>query len=586
MPINSSIQDTLYFLLKTFLLFIDNSNYFYPMTNEAIANQFSLLSKLMDIHGENNFKSKSFANAAFNIEKVTANISELNEKSIKQLPGIGVSVTQKILEIISTGEMKQLQEIITSTPDGILEMMMIKGIGPKKINTIWKEMKIENLGELLYACKENRLKLFKGFGEKTQNKIAELIEFYNSNLGNHLFASVEELSKECFQLLQNLFTSNCVEIAGEIKNQSQIVTSIDFVIAVKSEEIKEKLSTEKKLHFIEENKQILTYKTASGISLKLHPVLLENKLDKLFEITASENFKNKLISTYPIGNYTEQETYFKGHNIQIIPAYLWETEIAIDAAANHTIPEPINVADVKGLIHCHSTWSDGSNSIAEMAAASKAMGHEYMLITDHSKAAFYAEGLSELRVQAQHKEIEQLNASLDNFIVYKGIECDILNDGSLDYEEEILSTFDCIIASIHSNLNMTEEKAMKRLIGAITNPYTSVLGHLTGRLLLSRTGYPVNHKELIDCCAAHDVAIELNANPHRLDLDWSNIEYALSKQVLISINPDAHSIKGIGDIRYGVLQAQKAMMKSDQNLSSFDRASFESFMHDQHYKRS
>ncbi len=556
------------------------------MTNEAIADQFSLLAKLMDIHGENNFKSKSFANAAFNIEKVTTNISELNEESIKQLPGIGVSVTQKILEIISTGEMKQLQEIISSTPEGILEMMKIKGIGPKKINTIWKEMKIDNLGELLYACKENRLKLFKGFGEKTQNKIAELIEFYNSNLGSHLFASVEELSKECFHLLQNIFTNDCVEIAGEIKNQSQIVTSIEFVITLNSEEIKDKLSSEKKLHFIEENEQFLTYKTDSGISLKLHPVLVEKKLEKLFEITASENFKNLLLTQYPIENYTDEQLYFKGHNIQIIPAYLWETESSIDAAVNHKIPEPIKGEDVKGLIHCHSTWSDGSNSISEMAAASKAMGHEYMLITDHSKAAFYAEGLSEQRVQAQHKEIEQLNANLENFIVYKGIECDILNDGSLDYDDEILGTFDCIIASVHSNLNMTEEKAMRRLIGAITNPYTSILGHLTGRLLLSRNGYPVNHKEIIDCCAAHDVVIELNANPHRLDIDWSKIEYALSKNVLISINPDAHSIKGIGDIKYGVLQAQKVMMNTDQNLSCFDRSSFESFMHDQHYKRS
>lgn len=556
------------------------------MTNEAIANQFSLLAKLMDIHGENSFKSKSFANAAFNIENVKVDISGLDEQSIKQLPGIGVSVTQKILEIISTGEMKQLQEIIAATPSGILEMLKIKGIGPKKINTIWKEMKIENLGELLYACKENRLKLFKGFGEKTQNKIAELIEFYNSNLGSHLFAAVEELSKECFQLLKNIFSGSCVEIAGEIKNQSQIVTTLDFIIELKIEEIKDRLLEEKKLVFIDQNEQFLVYKTASGISLKIHPVLLEKKLEKLFEITASENFKNTLLSKYPIGKFTEEAVYFQGHNIQIIPAYLWETEAALDAAANHSIPDPITISDINGLIHCHSTWSDGSNSVAEMAAASQAIGHEYMLITDHSKSAFYAEGLSEQRVQAQHKEIEQLNASLENFIVYKGIECDILNDGSLDYEEEVLSTFDCIIASIHSNLNMTEEKAMKRLIGAITNPYTSILGHMTGRLLLSRTGYPINHKEIIDCCAAHDVAIELNANPHRLDIDWSKIQYALSKQVLISINPDAHSIKGIGDIKYGVLQAQKVMMKADQNLSCFDRSSFESFMHDQHYKRS
>lgn len=555
------------------------------MTNEEIADQFSLLAKLMDVHGENSFKSRSYANAAFNIEKIAHPISELEEQNIKQLPGIGVSVTQKILEIIGGGEMTQLKELIAATPTGVLEMMKIKGIGPKKINTIWKEMGIENLGELLYACKENRLKNYKGFGEKTQTKVEELIEFYNSNLGSHLYSTVELLSKECLELLQNIFKNINVEIVGEVKNQSQIVTSLDYIIEEKSDKIKDKLSDEKKLEFVEEKDALFVYKLGSGVELKIHPINAENKLEKVFFLTASESFNNKLLHQFRLKNYKDEAAFFSGHDIQIIPAYLWENIEVIQIAIEKTIPNAIQTSDVKGLIHCHSTWSDGNNTIEEMAAASKSIGHEYMLITDHSKSAFYAKGLTEQRVRDQHKEIDALNARLEDFIIYKGIECDILNDGSLDYDDEMLATFDCIVASVHSNLNMTEEKAMKRLIGAITNPYTSILGHMTGRLLLSRNGYPVNHKEIIDCCAAHDVVIELNANPHRLDIDWSKIDYALSKNVMISINPDAHSLKGILDIKYGVLQAQKAMLTNEQNLSSFGRAEFESFLHDQHYKR-
>ncbi len=555
------------------------------MTNEVIADHFSLLAKLMDVHGENSFKIKSYSNAAFNIEKITTQIASLNPQEIKQLPGIGVTISQKIIELTSTGELKQLQEIIAATPSGILEMLKIKGIGPKKINIIWKEMQIENLGELLYACKENRLKSYKGFGEKTQNKIAELIEFYQSNLGSHLFASIESLANDCFKIFENIFGEGKIELVGGVKNQSQIITSIDFVIEEKKATIIAKLADEKSIEFLEEKDDYLSYKFNSGTSLKLYAVDADTKLEKILETTACSSFRTLLTSQYPTKGETGPSLYFSNNKLQQIPAYLWETDSAIEKSIAHTLPVSIQMADVKALIHCHSTWSDGANSILEMAEASRAMGHEYMLITDHSKAAFYANGLSEEKIRAQHLEIEKINSNLQDFYVYKGIECDILNDGSLDYDDEILSTFDCVIASIHSNLNMTEEKAMKRLITAITNPFTSILGHCTGRLLLSRNGYPVNHKELIDCCAAHDVAIELNANPHRLDLDWSKIEYALSKNVLISINPDAHSIKGIADIRYGVLQAQKAMVSSEQNLSSFDRSAFESFLHDQHYKR-
>ena len=233
-------------------------------------------------------------------------------------------------------------------------------------------------------------------------------------------------------------------------------------------------------------------------------------------------------------------------------------------AKEHNIPEVIQPSDVKGIIHCHSNWSDGINSIEELADDCIKSRKEFLVISDHSKTANYANGLSEERIKAQHELIDSLNKKLAPFKIFKSIESDILNDGNLDYCDSVLSTFDLVIASVHSNLKMTEEKAMARLLKAIENPFTTILGHMTGRLLLSRKGYPVDHKKIIDACAANKVVIEINAHPRRLDMRWQWIEYALSKNVLLSIDPDAHSISEFANIKYGVLVAQKAMVTPQQ----------------------
>ena len=242
------------------------------------------------------------------------------------------------------------------------------------------------------------------------------------------------------------------------------------------------------------------------------------------------------------------------------------------------MPNVILPTDIKGIIHSHSNWSDGSNTIEEMANAAQAKGLEYLVISDHSKSAYYAQGLSDEKIAAQHKYIDELNAKNPSFKIFKSIESDILNDGSLDYSNSILGTFDLVIASVHSNLKMSEEKAMSRLVTAIENPYTTILGHMTGRLLLSRKGYQIDHKKIIDACAANKVVIELNAHPSRLDMDWRYIAYALEKNVLISINPDAHNLEGFDDTRYGVLVAQKALLTKEQNLSSFGLKEFEGYL--------
>lgn len=247
-------------------------------------------------------------------------------------------------------------------------------------------------------------------------------------------------------------------------------------------------------------------------------------------------------------------------------------------AREYKIPAVIQTTDIKGIINCHSKWSDGINSIEELANACVKSGKEFLVISDHSKTANYANGLTEDRLKDQHLLIDSLHEKLAPFKIFKSIESDILNDGNLDYSDSILSTFDLVIASVHSNLKMNEEKAMSRLLKAIENPYITILGHMTGRLLLSRKGYSVDYKKIIDACAANNVVIEINAHPRRLDMRWQWMEYALSKNVLLSVNPDAHSISEFENIKYGVLVAQKAMVTSKDNLSSFTLSEFEKFI--------
>ncbi len=552
------------------------------MDNYQIAENFSLLSKLTDIHAENNFKAKSYAIAAFNIEKLPQQLSETPREKIALIKGIGESSAKKIIEILETGSLKILQELIEKTPIGVIEMLNIKGIGPKKISTIWKEMEIESIGELLYACKENRLKLYKGFGEKTQQNVIETIEFYLSNQGSNLYPQIEAVEPQITTYIQKLFGAENVYLTGSFKRQLEIIEELEYVVNCSIENIKPKFQTANPPELLEENTDSLLYKLLNGLKLRLYSAT-EAFEKKCFFTTASPEFINAFIFRFPDIDFLgasgpDDSAVFKKAGISYIPYCLRETPEIIDRAATSLLPWLIQPGDIRGIIHSHSNWSDGNNTLEEMAKAAKEQGFEYLVISDHSKSAFYAQGLSEERIQAQHEQVDALNRKLKDFKIFKSIESDILYDGSLDYANAVLATFDLVIASVHSILKMTEEKAMQRLITAIENPYTTILGHMTGRLLLSRKGYPLDHKKIIDACAANNVVIELNAHPSRLDIDWRHIDYALQKNVLISIDPDAHSIDGFKDTRYGVLAAQKAMVTKEQNLSSMGLVEFESFI--------
>jgi DNA polymerase (family 10) len=551
------------------------------MDNNEIANRFSLLSKLLDIHGENSFKSKSYSIAAYKIDQLTVELQTLPREKIFQLNGIGEAIGKKILELIETGKMKVLEEIISKTPEGILDLMKIKGLGPKKIGIIWKEMNVENIGELLYACNENRLSLLKGFGKKTQDNVIESIEFFLRQQGNYLYAQVEELVLEMQSLLEEIFSTDSVRITGSFVRQLETLDELEFVIPFPPESILELLNHHPAFVFIQKTDDYALYKYDNRIKIKLFGSDKKLLIKRTFETTNSSAFNSAFFEYFPdieIQKAKSDEDIFQIAGIQYIPPCLRESEKAIQLAIENKIPALIQPGDIKGIIHCHSNWSDGSNTLEELALACIAQKYEYLVISDHSKSAFYAQGLSEEKIKAQHQLVDELNTKLTPFKIFKSIESDILNDGNLDYSDQVLSTFDLVIISIHSNLRMAEEKSMMRLMKAIENPYTTILGHMTGRLLLSRKGYPVDHKKIIDACAMHKVVIEINAHPRRLDMDWRWLEYAISKNVMISIDPDAHSIPEFKNTRFGVLIAQKGFVTASRNLSSFSLAQFENFL--------
>lgn len=551
------------------------------LDNYTIADNFSLLSKLMDIHGENSFKAKSFATAAFTVEKLPAQLQDTPAEEISRIKGIGESTGKGIQEMLQTGQFTQLETYIQKTPPGILEMLKIKGLGPKKIATIWKELEVESLGELLYACNENRLMLLKGFGQKTQDAVKLSIEFYFSNRDRFLYAEVEALSTSLEKELQQLLAPAAVSLTGHIRRNEVIIDEIELVAAVPAEELQQKLSTVASLTFVEETPSSLLWQHEQKVKIKIYTTTPDDFGKTLFATTADSSFLEHFsegggLAALPTG--ISENAIFQYTGLDYIDPCLRNNKQVIDLARGQQLPDLIRTSDIKGIIHAHSTWSDGQHTLEEMALAAKEQGFEYLVISDHSRSAFYANGLSIERIQAQHIQIDELNKQLAPFRIFKSIEADILNDGSLDYPDEILATFDMVIASVHSNLKMSEEKAMARLLKAIENPYTTILGHMTGRLLLSRNGYPVNHQQIIDACAANNVVIELNAHPRRLDIDWQWIPQARAKNVLLSIDPDSHSTAGYKDIHYGTLAARKGGLTAAGNLSSLGATELDAYL--------
>lgn len=544
------------------------------MENKTIARTLRLLSQLMELHNENPFKIKSVANAAFKVDKLPYAIKDKTLEEIAQIDGLGKSISAKVWELLQTGTMAELQAILAETPEGIVEMLGIKGIGPKKIVVIWKDLGIENIGELYYACNENRLIEAKGFGLKTQEEIKKVIEFQMAAHGKFLYAQTEGFVNKLFEDLAVWLRSTSgkplLGVAGAYRRCLEIIEEIELVIGAEStDEILSKISEFEALQFESQGDDVLTAQSPSGLKIKLYLVTKQDFYLNWFKLTGNEKHVTDVLALAGNGPFEDEQAIYQKAGLAYIEPELREGLNEIELAKANKLPQLITYNDLKGSLHNHSTWSDGVHTLEQMALYCKDnLQMEYLGICDHSKSAFYANGLNEQRVYAQHQEIDALNAKLAPFKIFKGIESDILNDGSLDYSDDILKTFDFVVASVHSNLRMDEEKATTRLIKAVENPYTTILGHPTGRLLLSRKGYPIDYAKVIDACAANNVVIEINANPLRLDLDWRWHRYALEKGVLLSINPDAHRTEGFHDMRYGVLIGRKGGLEAKQCLNA------------------
>jgi DNA polymerase (family 10) len=539
------------------------------MTNSDIADLFKLYADLSELHGANPFKTKQFTNAFFRIDKMLIELENLTIPELEKIEGIGKGIAAKIDEINRTESFAELNEIIANTPEGILQMMKIKGIGPKKIAIIWKELEIVEIGELLYACKENRLAQAKGFGLKTQQNVINQIEFMYASANKFHFSKVENIALQLGEILKQFITIKRVSISGDLRRKIEIIDTLELVVSTEStNDLIIEINKNNQFTEIELNNEIITGKFEQ-IPIKVLLSSDEKFVWNLFENTATKSHLD-LLDLNRINKNSENEIeIYNSIELPFIEPELREGLNEIELAKNNKLPVLIEYTDLIGALHNHSTWSDGLNTIAEMAKACQKMGYSYFGIADHSKAAFYANGLSEERILLQHNEIDKLNIANPNFTIFKGIECDILYNGQLDYSDDVLSSFDYVVASVHSILKMNEEKAMSRLITAIENPYTTILGHPTGRLLLLREGYPINHFKIIDACAANQVAIEINANPYRLDLDWRYIDYALNKGVKLCINPDAHNIEGLKDMYYGTLIARKGGLTKENCLNAY-----------------
>ncbi len=547
------------------------------MTNKEIANAFQDLAKIMELHKENKFKIRSYSSAYITLRKLGTPLTEMTDAAINDLKGIGKAITGKIRELLDNGEMATYKKYAEKTPSGVMEMLKIKGFGPKKVEVIWREMGIETIGELLYACGENRLIEAKGFGQKTQEDLRQKLEYYLKSKDSFHFASLESEAKELVISLKKQLPTAQIELTGAIRRLSPILNNIEILVA--SDTPINTLFDAEKLILQTEEKGVFQAKTAQETPVTIFHCGANEFGSKQFWYSSKKSFIDAFLEQSPIKTFkgiASEAAIFEAASLPYIVPELREESSILDIAKAGDLPTLIEESDIKGVIHSHTTYSDGLNTLKEMAEYSQSLGYQYIGITDHSKSAFYANGLKPKRLHQQWAEIDQLNQTFgSDFKILKGIESDILNDGSLDYDEDILKQFDFIIASVHSNLKMDKEKATNRLLKAIENPYTTMLGHPTGRLLLSREGYPIDHPKVIDACAANGVYIELNAHPYRLDLDWTWIPYAMEKGVKISINPDAHSIKGIHDIHYGTLAARKGMLTKEMCLNALDLEDFE-----------
>ncbi|MBT9391737.1 DNA polymerase/3'-5' exonuclease PolX [Hymenobacter sp. NST-14] len=544
------------------------------MDNRALTRAFRLVAQLMELHEENPFKIRAYEGTANALEALSFPVADVERTGLPDRTGLSKTAAAKVAEMLDTGSFEDLTRLLAATPPGVVELLNIKGIGPKKIRSLWKELGVESPGQLREAAETNQVSQLKGFGQKTQQAILEALDFTDQSRGKLLYPQAEELAHDLLARLESVPGVKRAAVSGEVRRRLETIETVLLVAATESPAaVHGLLGSVEGLTPDPRRSGPFAWRgtaTASGVKVEVRLAAPADFINQLLLTSATDAhltgaLTEELLPGQPASlrqwlkreQFAQEADLYTRAGLQYVEPELREGLWELPLARANQLPRLLEDADLRGSLHNHSTYSDGSHSLREMATFLQGQGYEYLGICDHSQAAHYANGLPVERVRQQHQEIDLLNQELAPFRIFKGIESDILSDGSLDYPPTVLETFDFIVASVHSNLRMDERKATARVLRAIENPYTTMLGHPTGRLLLRREGYPLDHKAVIDACAKHQVIIEINANPWRLDLDWRWVHYALEQGVQLSINPDAHHTNGYADMRYGVFMGRK-----------------------------
>jgi DNA polymerase (family 10) len=568
------------------------------MDKNEVAQVLEEIGTLLELKGENPFKCRAYHNASRVIAALTTDIKPLVESGeLKNIKGIGEGLAEKINEMVNGGKLKYYDDLKKSLPAGLLEMLRIQGLGPKRIKLLYEKLRIKTVDQLKEVCEKHRLAAIEGFGEKTEENILKGIELLRKHIDKHLYPSAKEAADRIYLTIKKEKGIVRSEVAGSLRRKKEVIGDIDILVSAKrsvapglmevftshpdvaevlargetksSVVLKSSINCDLRVVDDSEYPFALAYFTGS----KEHNIEMRSLAKKfgwsLNEYGFSElGAEEKRGKAKRIVRCKDEEDIYKALELSYIPPELRENMGEIEAAEKGKIPRLIEEKEIRGTFHCHSTYSDGANSIEQMVRAARDLGWEYLGIADHSESAAYAGGLTEARVKEQLNEIDDLNDKLKDFRIFKGNEVDILPDGSLDYTDKVLASFDYVVASVHSKFKMTEVEMTKRITKALKNKYVTMLGHPTGRLLLSREAYPVNMIEVIDVAAENGKIIEINAHPLRLDLDWRLCKYAKEKGVLIAINPDAHNTDGMKDVFYGVGTARKGWLEKKNVLNT------------------
>jgi len=572
-----------------------------PVTNQEIADRLREIYQLMQLAGENRFRAIAFDRAAQTIESLNDDISTYIENdALTDIKGIGNSIAEDIKSYAKEGKIEVLENLRERIPKGVIKWLDISGLGPKNIAKIHSELGISELDELKQACQDGRVAGLDGLGEKSAQKILKSIEWMEKFDDRCRLDEALAIADPMYDFLKDREGVQSIEIAGSLRRSKETIGDVDILIGTEEQYIDDLFEAfvnhDLVVDVLGRGDTKSSIRTKGGRQVDLRIVKPDQFPAALMYFTGSKEHnvvlrqrardRNLSLNEYglfeldengdtdfdkPI-NYSSETDIYRKLDLNLVPPELREDRGEIEFFEENKVMDLVTVDDIRGVIHAHSTWSDGKFSIREMAQACIDRGYEYLGITDHSQTAAYAGGLSVDEIKQQWKKIDELNEEFQSkgtdFRIFKGIESDILSDGSLDYEDNILAGFDFVIASVHNGLDMSREKMMTRFRNAITNPYTRIIGHPTGRLLLQRDSSNLDMNELIELASEHDTAIEINANPRRLDLDWRHGNKARETGLMSSINPDAHSKDGIDNIPYGVRIARKAKFNKARILNT------------------